>query len=79
MAKKETKKEMNVNELHGIVSRLEQGMQNAVNNLSQTITDYVIFNNDYDKFMSFLKGKYQKQEASDGGKETDKEKSTETK
>tara|TARA_Y100000592_G_scaffold80152_1_gene126559 strand:+ start:290 stop:523 length:234 start_codon:yes stop_codon:yes gene_type:complete len=68
--KKQEKKELTVSELHGIVSRLEQGMQNAVNNLSQTLTDYVTFNNDYNEFLLFLKGKYQKQGESDGGKES---------
>ena len=75
MSKKD-KKNNSIKELTEKVSNLEKGIQNAVNTIGQTITDYVIFNDDYDKFMAFLKGKYQKEKTNEAnkGKETSQEK-----
>ena len=76
--KKEEQQQISANEIIGMITNLEKGVQNAINTLGQTITDYVIFKDDIDKFTAFLKGKYPKQGEKDGsgkeGKEADNSK-----
>ena len=62
------KKKLTYNELANYVVNLEKNVQNAVNTLGQTITDYVTYKEDYDKFMAYLKGKYQKENTDERNK-----------
>lgn len=71
--KKEEVKQVSGNEIIGMIANLEKGVQNAINTLGQTITDYVMFKDDIDKFTAFLKGKYPKQgEGNESKKDTGK-------
>jgi len=73
--KKEQVKQISGNEIIGMITNLEKGVQNAINTLGQTITDYITFNDDIDKFTAFLKGKYPKQgENNEPKKDTGKSK-----
>ena len=67
MSQKKQKK-LTYNELLGIISNLERNVQNAIHTLGQTITDYVTYKEDYDKFMAYLKGKYQKENTDERNK-----------
>ena len=61
------KKKLTYNELANYVVNFESKVNDAVNVIGKTMTDYIEFKKDKDKFITHLKEKYEK-------KEDDKEK-----
>ena len=51
-------KKLTYKQIANYVLDFEMKAQNAVNTIGQTITDYIEFKGETDKFMDFLKNKY---------------------
>ena len=52
-------------QIEAYVGALENKYNHAINTLGKTITDYIEFKGDEEEFMSFLKGKYSKENTND--------------
>lgn len=57
---KQKRKKLTYNEMANYIVQLEMKLNNAINAIGQSVTDYIDYNNDKEKFIGFLEKKYDK-------------------
>tara|TARA_B100001939_G_scaffold343076_1_gene355211 strand:- start:643 stop:861 length:219 start_codon:yes stop_codon:yes gene_type:complete len=57
---KQKRKKLTYNEMANYIVQLEMKLNNAINAIGQSVTDYIDYNNDKEKFIAFLEKKYKK-------------------
>ena len=57
---KQKRKKLTYNEMANYIVQLEMILNNAINAIGQSVTDYIDYNNDKEKFIGFLEKKYDK-------------------